>query len=630
MMATKSPLADALLALPVEAEDLATHGPYSQEVHSRMTTEISRLELRLEKLKRMANAILPMHTLPVETLVDVFRFATSSMAQISTAPWISQTMGVCRYWRDILSQTPLFWTTVDLSWNVHFLRLCLARSANANLKLNLLHNHIRHNMPSGHTSILQFTLAYLSVAPLLAQYRSQVSDLVIRTSRPGLTPDSISAPYAEVLKHIISEYYPVLTTMSVGAHFSGLALSVNDTAPNLRRIEYSGLALYIAHLPWSRLTSISLCDVTFVDHQGSRAPALADLLDVLELCTSLEELKLYKWEPSPWSERVVDPGTTVSLPHMQSLRMSGGAPDLSAITHHLSLPPSARLALQAHSVDECHSVLRSVLPSNPESIACIREMRHVLLWSTSTRFVAYADIDRTQFWDSRSWRAVDFNPPWFVEQLPLIPQLYMSCRMMPVHQHADTYHHGFQTVIGELSDGFFDASSVRTLVFYGPMAIVNPRDWMQLLAAYPNIECLEVLSDRTGNDMCDFIFTLAPTPAGVPCPQLRELFVQCDPSADFADGSMMLDCLLSTLQERDEGGTRLKTLGLNLVVRPDIDAENDPILARWVEDATGTTSHQLPDEHDAIQRGLQSLVDSFTVHISRAQRVVVDSDDEQD
>ncbi|KAH9931018.1 uncharacterized protein B0H18DRAFT_842456, partial [Fomitopsis serialis] len=65
----------------------------------------------LSNLQSVYNSTLSVNTQPNEILIEILCLASASDARNT---WITKTMGVCRQWRDLIMDTPLLWTNIDL------------------------------------------------------------------------------------------------------------------------------------------------------------------------------------------------------------------------------------------------------------------------------------------------------------------------------------------------------------------------------------------------------------------------------------------------------------------------------------------------------------------------------------
>lgn len=227
----------------------------------------------------------------------------------------------------------------------------------------------------------------------------------------------------------------------------------------------------------------------------------------------------------------------------------------------------------------------------------------------------YADVERTEFWDSKPWRVSRFKAP---SHFPLghasMPSLLITheTNLWPYE-----FETGFRPIIGQLS-GIFPGC-LETLVLRGSTTPVGPRSWARMLGAFPNLKQLEIIGQVC--DMPTFPPALTPTSTGIPASRLRELVLQYRPRKN--GGSLkMLQRLHAALRRRTEvdGGSRLESLSL--------------LLEPGKDDTLFTPSfvvEQLPENFKEILEGMRSVVTLFVFRrIGDGEETELDEDAEEE
>ncbi|EIW52690.1 uncharacterized protein TRAVEDRAFT_134636 [Trametes versicolor FP-101664 SS1] len=95
-------------------------------------------ELSLLSLRAMWNTRLPIHTLPAEILLEVFKYSLTPEKgeRPLKRPW-ARLMGVCRHWCALVLSTTLFWRTINVSRSMKWSDISLRRSQGAPLRITL-------------------------------------------------------------------------------------------------------------------------------------------------------------------------------------------------------------------------------------------------------------------------------------------------------------------------------------------------------------------------------------------------------------------------------------------------------------------------------------------------------------
>lgn len=87
------------------------------------------LEDELRSVHALLNAGVPIHTLPVELLAEIFKATQPELGCEGGAAQPSLGyLRVCRYWFTVGTTTPMLWTYLYAKSSLNYLRTCLARS----------------------------------------------------------------------------------------------------------------------------------------------------------------------------------------------------------------------------------------------------------------------------------------------------------------------------------------------------------------------------------------------------------------------------------------------------------------------------------------------------------------------
>ncbi len=110
----------------------------SQEVIADIAAQRRIFELSLLSLRAVWNASLPIHTLPAEILLEVFKYSLvpEKRNPVLKRLW-ARLMGVCRHWCALVRNAAVFWRTIHVSGTTEWMDLSLRRSRGAPLRIML-------------------------------------------------------------------------------------------------------------------------------------------------------------------------------------------------------------------------------------------------------------------------------------------------------------------------------------------------------------------------------------------------------------------------------------------------------------------------------------------------------------
>ncbi|KZT64597.1 hypothetical protein DAEQUDRAFT_769583 [Daedalea quercina L-15889] len=530
------------------------------------------------------NSTRPLNMLPNELFITILRLAANDEGLDQDGiTWIIKTTGVCRLWRDVVVNTPLLWKEIELSRNLHFVELSLARSDFVSINIRL-----PMQFSDGRT---QSQIDFSSIARLLVPRHQRISHMDLSIETDDLTPDSRRA-LSSLLEAPLSSLVSLCLTTSPSFR---LTLRQGHL-PSLRSLSLTSVTIdwtILRLLPY--LTSLTLRNITNPD--DGRAGSVVSLLDLLESCSSLES---FTYESRKTASEVEIPAhRLVSLPQMRRFHLSGFPADILKVTPHLSLPRHAHLSLElfdlktAEALDNQFPVFLAVLPRDTTYLPALRDVRHVMVWFEDAKVIVYADEQRTKFWDSRASKSSEYGLGPEGEEASVMPSLCMIYRL----SGSESDEYVLENVVRELSTFF--PSSVETLILRGFVNIVEPEIWARMLAAFPNIEHLELIAVEC--DMKSFPPALTPTPTTVPCSRLRTLVLRYEPN-EKDGGRKMLEELCTVLRRRDEARCRLESLSIQV----------EPITDETLYTPSDVVN-RLPAELAEIEQRLMSVVDSLEI-----------------
>lgn len=528
----------------------------------------------------LRNATLPVNMLPNEIFVEIIRLAAAGL-ELDGMTWMASAMGTCRHWRNIIADTPILWSDIELTKNLHFVELCLTRSDATNISV-----HLPMQLPDDPPTMADF----LSAFSLLAPHHDRISLLDL-----CLTSIDWNGDLNRSLLSTLEASLPGLTSLRLTTK-PGFCLRLQKShLPNLRSLSLTGVTVEWASLQQlSRLTSLTLNDVT---HPNVPNGSLASLLDLLEACVCLESFTYEHWKIL--HEQAIASDRIVSLPRMRRFYISGLPTDITEITSRISLPREAHLSLELFDLQTeappSHEfpVLSAVLPRDTTHLPVLTDMRHVMVWFERYKLIIYADEQPCTFWESQASKSSDCKAPADGEGAPVVPSLCMVYRLSG--SEFDDYV--LANVAREL--GAFFPPAVETFVLRGAMDVVATPVWARMLAAFPRVEHLELIAIEC--DIKTFPPALALTPDGAPCPRLRKLVVRYEPNEEDG-GRQMLGELYEVLRMRDEAGCRLESLSIQ------VEPLGDDMLFM-----PSDVVSRLPPDLEDIERNLESVVGSLEI-----------------
>ncbi|OJT11916.1 hypothetical protein TRAPUB_11562 [Trametes pubescens] len=323
-------------------------------------------ELELLSLRAVWNANLPIHTLPVEVLLDIFKYSLVPWNLLKyTHPtskrlW-APLMGVCRHWCALIRNDVEFWNTIDISKSMPWLDVALHRSRGTPLRVMLSRSR---------------------------DVQEAISTLLPHTDR--VRHLEMSAPNAGVLKPLFSHALPLLSNLSISldrpapygqSSRRGVDLIDRNICPHLETLRLSRYALAWTAPLLANLQFLSLNDCVL----STKPLSLAEFLDVLEHGQELWSLELGSFFFVALSSQTsVPPGRLVTLPKLSFL-------SLHAMPAHI-----ARLMSHLRTLSGCdYELIGECSPNDPStSYASFLPQDAALTYLTSSVTSVFLEVDR--------------------------------------------------------------------------------------------------------------------------------------------------------------------------------------------------------------------------------------------
>ena len=561
----------------------------SQDVRDWISDEVRGLQCHRLRLLSLHNSTLPLHHLPAEILVEILRQAFGQ----NDRKWMAKAAGVCRHWRDVVISTPLLWSNIDLSMTSQYMKLCLARSQEASLRIYVPPDE-PHETPDPS-----------AIFSILSPHHPRISqvDTVMRFP---------SAFHRAALRHMVEDGLPALTSLRIETLCEYTLQLTNSHMPNVRKLSLSGVTLQWISWPLPGLTSLCLLNVTHSrgSDQARGSTLISHILDVLEACSSLETLKYEQMlgpaisPESYWSG--ISDKRVVSLPCLQDLSLKTSSADGAAvILAHVAFLRKVRISVRVgestyqtgEPLDA--SLLTTILPSDATRLPIIAHARHITVWSVGRGLSVWVDED------ARSWGYTPSDD----EDEPEPPTLSLGFGTPMRGSENEMFHN----VVSELCSVF--PSSLESLILNGPVHLLDIETWNRVLTAFPLLQYLELYSTLHG--LKDFVSVLKPRADTVPWARLQDLYWECalppqpaeqDTAGDDTVDLEILKQLRVVLQERGEANSRLKHLYIDLKSTANTPLHSVP------PDSHTTASNPMPPAVEEVRLELSSVVDSLELY----------------
>lgn len=304
------------------------------------------LENELRSVHALLNAGVPINTLPVELLAEIFKATQPDHGRESGERlWLDYLL-VCRHWFTVGATTPRLWDFLYATPSLSYTRTCLARSKGVKIDVVVV-----PDMP---------------VAPVLPQYIRLVSPHVhrIRTLVLG-TIDPAHAPY---LKAFVQHPMPALELFTVGVGKTTtdprdeVLEFTPERFPKLVHLSLSGIYL----VPTAALRNLK---VLHIDNLLGLVPGITMgmLTDLLQELACVEELRVH----SVSCRQGLDPSHPMRTPRaalssLKELSMQDWPWGMEVTKHILSVisvPPSSAIMIRG-CIDDGARATRALV--NPQ------------------------------------------------------------------------------------------------------------------------------------------------------------------------------------------------------------------------------------------------------------------------
>ncbi|OJT02612.1 GPI-anchor transamidase [Trametes pubescens] len=283
------------------------------------------LEKELRSVLTLLNAGVPIHTLPVELLAEIFKATQPELGREDGAaqPWLGYLL-VCRYWFTVGATTPMLWNYLYAKPSLNYLRTCLARSKD--VKIDVVVPDVPRMVPE----VMFYILPHLH----------RVRSLMLGT---------VSAANSPHLKRFLQETMPALELFSavlgIGMLHSNMIEFTPERFPKLVNVSVDGIYL-VKTAAFRRLKVLQIYG------QIELFPVMTTdtLTDLLRELTSIEELRIYHmicYRDDPAIPRPT-PTARVILPSLRTLTLRNfGSPVTEHVLSVISIPPSSTVHIYA-------------------------------------------------------------------------------------------------------------------------------------------------------------------------------------------------------------------------------------------------------------------------------------------
>ena len=482
------------------------------------------------------NLSLPIHQLPTEVLIDIFSLYTAppdphwTLRDRLAVPL----MAVCRYWREIIRDTPTFWCNITASpKGLAFMNLSLARSATAPITVDVAY-------PS--EEIVETILLHAHRVRGLYADRLTPNDMVL------LEP--LFKASMPILADLTLDFYTgnLFTDVPMGTYLRSLS---SEAYPHLQSLSMSNIR---AHLPDINFYS-NLRHLTF--RFCSCNQTLDQFLDILALASSsLESLDLHKFLYDPWGKsKPTLPHAPwrpkISLPRMKSLSLEDQPICVTGLLAHLRLPSTIQVHIRCHV---CHGWDPDAELNNSFTALLGHSPRSGLLPPLSR--TAHLDVCAGAFRYSLRGKSVSANGDAWESDF----QYYSDDNLDP---------RLFSNVLRDVVAVYGASAPLKTLsVIYGNYDTVPLADhWKAIFASFPTLETVTITGGM-GSATCLWTGLEAASAAmasaddgsrALACPQLRKIAVS---GPKFRASREFFESALECLRFRADAGASLEELDI--------------------------------------------------------------------
>jgi hypothetical protein len=324
-----------LAMVPGPSLSKASTWQYQQQA---IDAEIKSLEESLRALKQRRNTLAPISTLPTEVIFAIF-YLLREETDICLALPVAH---VCRQWREIALDHPLFWSRLNLTTvSAAGATEILARARKAPL-------YLEANVPGYRWDNAHF-----------AAFKKELQTHVSHTYRLRISAEQHHFNWT--LEGLMSPA-PALEHLSLSTGIKYLIVNkpvrVPDTLFDATTPKLSSLELSKCNISWKSplLKCLKYLTITF-----NRSPSLTDWLDALERMPQLQKLVLHSASPSD-PHFPFDVERTVTLPFLACFDVSASDMECGLALAHLVLPSLTSLRVTASFFQPTLDAVQNFLP----------------------------------------------------------------------------------------------------------------------------------------------------------------------------------------------------------------------------------------------------------------------------
>ncbi|KAF9806381.1 hypothetical protein IEO21_08690 [Rhodonia placenta] len=303
-------------------------------------SQFSKIEFSLED-DRFGSA--PIHRLPGELLAIVLDLSLDHGPHSSERILRTITTShVCRYWRNVMLETALFWSLIDLRYPTIGRHFC-ARSRTAGIQITF--------------SQALFT----DVHAVLTAAQNWLSPHIRRIESIHLSASQTTMKQVLYLCRSASPDIANLFAGLANRMTAGPTLFVEFHNARIRRISLDGVAL--SGRDRLSMFPASLTRLAFSRLHRDTCLSVAQVLAILKHCPNMKEVVLLSaLAPRPGgATEEFDSSLLTHLPYLQSLQIGDASrAAVVSLLSYLSLPHTATLGIHCHGTHD----LRALLPAD--------------------------------------------------------------------------------------------------------------------------------------------------------------------------------------------------------------------------------------------------------------------------
>ncbi|TFK93849.1 hypothetical protein K466DRAFT_510726 [Polyporus arcularius HHB13444] len=456
-----------------------------EEVLLHKLHELRRSTLDIDEL---LNARLPVNSLPVEVLVDIFALVQAEPPRYDYGKnsyritWLP-ILAVCRHWRRVMCSNPGFWRTIEVTSTHEWLRISLERCAHVHADVTLRDNDLNHDiwpvLAKGASTIRSLTIRHLelswrmSVIALLVEHQWPVLQRLDIESGLRFSPLRDNLPAVDII--LTTESFPSLRS---------LCLRSDGFCPPTERSLYRHLrTLDLRSCVW--------------------AMPLGQFLDVLESMTHVEILHLHKvsWHMAEVPDNLQ--ARVVSLSCLRSLTLeSCSYLPTTCILNCLRLPAVTFISLSICISDEDPQGIIAAIPQDRSAV--------FPMLSAITSAEVSAEHDSGGVYGLRGTNAANSH----TAAIQLDTSEYV----------ADDWPFSLSRALADFVN-VFSHSPITALAVSGEYSMVSVTNWVDVFAHFPNLERIDLRLEEPESTHT-FWMALSQTPStshhgAVYCPRLR-------------------------------------------------------------------------------------------------------------